>query len=115
METNDLDPKEIRKKLGLTQEKFAETLGVHYRTVQNWESGSPIPKSKRALLRNLSERKFYGGGEPHNINGDNIITVNGTIHADRLVDLLTSKEKSLQESQSQITQLVTIISNLTTK
>lgn len=115
MEINDLDTKQIRKNLGLTQEKFAEILGVHARTVQNWESGNPIPESKRAILRNLAEQRHYGGGEQHNINGDNIMTVNGTIHAEKLVELLVAKEKSLQDSQSQITKLLTIIDNLTTK
>ena len=35
METNDLDVKKIRESLGMTQEKFAEILGVHTRIVQN--------------------------------------------------------------------------------
>lgn len=115
METNDLDVKKIRESLGLTQEKFAETLGVHTRTVQNWESGSTIPDSKRAILRDVAEQRHYGGGEQHNVNGDNIMTVNGTIQAESLIKLLVEKEKSLQESQNQITQLLNIITNLTTK
>ncbi len=115
MEINDLDAKQIRERLGMTQEKFAEILGVHARTVQNWESGKTIPESKHALLRELAEQRHYGGGEQHNINGDNIMTVNGTVHAERLVELLVAKEKSLQESQSQITKLLSIIDNLTTK
>ena len=115
MENNELNAKEIRDKLGLTQEKFAELLGVHTRTVQNWESGKVIPESKRAILRDMADSRYYGGGEQHNVNGDNIMTVNGSIDAERLVDLLEAKEKSLQESQSQITQLLTIIANLTSK
>lgn len=115
METNDLDVKKIRESLGMTQEKFAEILGVHTRTVQNWESGSTIPESKRTILRDVAEQRHYGGGEQHNVNGDNIMTVNGTIHADSLVELLIQKERSLQESQIQITKLLNIIDNLTTK
>src|SRR5690606_29465813 len=30
-------------------------LGVHTRTIQNWESGTKIPASKHAILRNLEE------------------------------------------------------------
>lgn len=45
--------KKLREKLGYTQEKFANLLGVHVRTIQNWESGGKIPKSKAALLRNI--------------------------------------------------------------
>ena len=115
METNDLDVKKIRESLGMTQEKFAEILGVHTRTVQNWESGSTIPESKRTILRDVAEQRHDGGGEQHNVNGDNIMTVNGTIHADSLVELLIQKERSLQESQTQITKLLNIIDNLTTK
>lgn len=42
---NDLDIKKIREKLGISQEQLAEMVGVHPRTVQNWESGSTIPNS----------------------------------------------------------------------
>jgi DNA-binding XRE family transcriptional regulator len=50
---NSLELIEIRKKLGKTQNEFAELAGVAIRTVQNWEAGGKIPKSKHALLHNL--------------------------------------------------------------
>lgn len=50
---NNLDIKEIRKKLGVSQEKLAEMLGVHRNTVQNWENGAVIPNTKRNILCNL--------------------------------------------------------------
>lgn len=49
-----LEVKKIRKDLGYSQEKFAELVGVHTRTVQNWEGGAEVPKSKHAILRSLS-------------------------------------------------------------
>lgn len=53
---NDLNEvKEIRKRLGLTQVELAKAIGVDTKTVQNWESGRTIPKSKHAILRQLSE------------------------------------------------------------
>ena len=52
----DLNIKEIRKNLNLSQTKFAEMLGVHIRTVQNWESGGVIPQAKYTLLRNLQNQ-----------------------------------------------------------
>lgn len=64
---NDIDIKALRKQLGLTQEELAKRLGVHARTVQNWESGTLIPDSKRKLLRLFTntelkpEQKHYGG------------------------------------------------------
>lgn len=63
---NDLDIKNIRGKLGVSQEKLAEMVGVSPRTIQNWESGSKIPTSKHAILRSLLiDPKFetqYSGG-----------------------------------------------------
>jgi transcriptional regulator with XRE-family HTH domain len=50
---NDLDIKEIRKKLNLSQTKLAEMLGVHRNTVQIWETGGIIPNTKRTILCNL--------------------------------------------------------------
>ena len=50
---NTLDIKKIRKSLKLTQTELAEKLGVHYKTIQNWEKGGVIPESKKILLRNL--------------------------------------------------------------
>jgi hypothetical protein len=50
---NDLNISELRKKLGISQKKLAETLGVHVRTVQNWEAGGEIPQSKHTILRTI--------------------------------------------------------------
>lgn len=50
---NELNIKEIRQKLGLTQVELAKRLGVDYRTVQNWEYGKAIPTSKHELLSSL--------------------------------------------------------------
>ena len=56
MNTNELNEvRQIRKKLGLTQEQLAKAIGVDTKTVQNWEYGRPIPKSKHEILRNLAE------------------------------------------------------------
>lgn len=65
---NDIDIKALRKQLGLTQEELAKRLGVHARTVQNWESGTLIPDSKRKLLRlftntELNPQQAHYGGE----------------------------------------------------
>ena len=49
----DLDIKEIRNKLEVSQNKLAEMLGVHIRTVQNWESGAKIPHTKYGILYKL--------------------------------------------------------------
>ena len=115
---NDLNIKEIREKLGVSQETLAEMVGVHPRTIQNWESGTKIPKSKHAILRDLVLKpQRYAGGEQSNVNGDNIngnnVTVNKT-DTEKLLELLNLKEKSLAKAQEHIDKLLGIIGNLTT-
>lgn len=44
--------KEIRERLGVSQDKFAMILGVSKRTVENWEQGRRQPTgAARALLK----------------------------------------------------------------
>lgn len=50
---NYLNTKAIRKKLKISQSDFAKMIGVSLRTVQNWEAGENIPKTKHEILRNL--------------------------------------------------------------
>lgn len=38
--------KELRKEKGLSQQALANKLGVHYRTLQNWENGESQIKLK---------------------------------------------------------------------
>ncbi|MBA7620531.1 hypothetical protein ES703_27881 [subsurface metagenome] len=35
--------KELREKLGLTQEQFAQKVGVTFSTINNWEKGTRTP------------------------------------------------------------------------
>lgn len=53
--------REIRSRLGLTQEKFAHQLGVTYLTVNRWENGrtSPSPMALKLIegvLRQMGDR-----------------------------------------------------------
>ena len=43
-----------REKAKLNQKELAELVGVHYRSVQNWETGGRLPKSMDTVRR-LSE------------------------------------------------------------
>ena len=47
--------KTLRESLNLSQQELAEKLGVHYRTIQNWEKGSKIPESKIEFVKNFFE------------------------------------------------------------
>lgn len=72
----------IRTKLGETQEAFAKLSGVSVRTIQNWEAGSAIPKSKHAFLRNLLviERQNDMVNEPPEVYEKNNMVQNLQIH-----------------------------------
>ena len=50
---SDLDIRNIRKKLKISQTELSKLLGVSLRTVQNWEAGETIPKTKHEILHNL--------------------------------------------------------------
>jgi DNA-binding XRE family transcriptional regulator len=50
---SDIDVREIRKKLGLTQLAFAKKIGVSRDTIINYEKGETIPASKIEMLNNL--------------------------------------------------------------
>lgn len=47
--------KELRERLHLTQEQFAQKVGVTYSTVNHWENGKRIPQP--FLVRRLIEIK----------------------------------------------------------
>ncbi len=50
----ELEVKAIRAKTGLTQERFANVVGVSKRTLENWEQGRRHPTGPaRALLKIL--------------------------------------------------------------
>lgn len=50
---NDLDIRQIRQGLALTQVEFAKKLGVDTKTIQNWESGKKVPTTKHGIIRSL--------------------------------------------------------------
>jgi len=50
------DPKQIREKLGLSQNKFAKMLGISISTLQNWEQGRREPDGPAKVLLNIAAR-----------------------------------------------------------
>jgi putative transcriptional regulator len=40
---DEIDVKRIRKKLKMSQRRFAETYGFNVRTLQDWEQGRAVP------------------------------------------------------------------------
>ena len=128
----DLELKDLRRKLDLTQVQLAQLIGVDVKTIQNWESGRKIPRSKDGILRLLLTKPHvvFGGQHVQNgdaVNGDKIIertvekeTIEETapessgLDASRLVGLLEAKQKSLDNLIAQQARLLTIIENLST-
>ena len=121
---NGLETKEVREKLGLSQERFAKLLGVTTRTVQNWESGGTIPQTKQAILHEIAVNpQLYIGGEQSNINGSNTATTNNHTTnnygecegctdngiVDKLIDEIAEQRKLVAKSQEQIDRLLGII------
>lgn len=47
--------KELRKRLSLTQEQFAQQVGVTYSTVNHWENGKRVPMP--FLVKRLEQMK----------------------------------------------------------
>ena len=126
----DLELKELRQKLDLTQVQLAKLIGVDVKTIQNWESGRKIPRSKDGILRSLIARPHvvFGGQHVQNgdaVNGDKIIertveteTIEETAPASsgaetaRLIGLLEAKQNSLDNLIAQQARYLTIIENL---
>lgn len=76
---NDLNVKDIRKELGLTQKELAKKLGVSEATVQNWEYGRTIPATKHQMLCAMLNPQpqtvngHYISGSHNNVAGQNLI------------------------------------------
>ena len=52
---SELNIRELRQRLGVTQKELAQMVGVSENTVQNWEYGRKIPATKHQILRTLME------------------------------------------------------------
>lgn len=52
-----IDAAQVRRKLGLSQSKFAATFGISLRTVQEWEQGRAEPKGPARALLTLIDRE----------------------------------------------------------
>jgi putative transcriptional regulator len=50
------DPRAIRKRLNLSQDDFAELLGISVRTLQNWEQGRRSPTGPAVKLLKIADR-----------------------------------------------------------
>ncbi len=55
---------ELRQQLNLSQEKFADELGVSLRTVNRWENGRAVPSQMALkLIEKMLQKMGYRGEE----------------------------------------------------
>lgn len=109
MNMNDLDIKEIRRTLNITQKELAERVGVSVNTIQNWESGGTIPKSKHKILGALlpSQHNVFGG--QHVQNGD---AVNGDKIVEQIRDEVKEEKVSIKNMECNFEQLMRTIDRM---
>lgn len=79
--------KELRKDKGLSQQALAEQIGVHYRTLQNWENGKTNIKPEKA--EQLAS--FFNVPVVHLLGYDDI--------GDLIADTEDSLKKGVEEQQ----------------
>ena len=121
MNTNGLNVKAIRSKLGLTQKEFAEKLGVTPNTIQNWEYGGAISKAKHQMLCSLIEQDNSKIKEQTNqinqnganINGEHVTVSNSDVRC--FLDAINNAQSISKKSQEQIDRLLGIIEKMQEK
>ena len=52
----DVDVKLIREQTGMSQTRFASTLGISVKTLRNWEQGDRKPQGPALVLLNAAAR-----------------------------------------------------------
>lgn len=106
---NDLDIKEIRRTLNITQKELAERVGVSVNTIQNWESGGTIPKSKHKILGALLPNQHMVFGGQHVQNGD---AVNGDKIVEQIRDEVKEEKVSIKNMECNFEQLMRTIDRM---
>ena len=52
-----VDVKELRKRIGMTQTKFASSFGINLSTLRHWERGDRYPQGPALTLLNLLSKE----------------------------------------------------------
>jgi len=73
--------KELRDKLDLTQEQFAQKVGVTFSTINNWEKGTrtPHPFLFQRLIEMAEEAGYKMGNDIHILRNGQAQVFNGGI------------------------------------
>lgn len=113
------DIEKLRNLLDLTQEAFASRLGVSSRTIQNWEKGKVIPKSKLTVLKELAAKfpkesfsLFEATDSPNAGIGNELSGISST-DLKRILDEIDSQRKDyiaqLERKDRQIEELISLL------
>ena len=102
-----IDIKKIRESVNMTQNQFASSIGVSLKTIQNWESGTVIPKSKYEILRNIeaNNRVLITGNSHGNIDNRHYYSDSPDVlrtQIEEIEKLLKEKEERIKEKDAQI-------------
>ena len=96
---NEIKIKELRAKIGVSQEEFAKMIGVHPRTVQNWEGGGVIPAAKHELLRKYeSEHAAIATDDSEEDQGNKEVIISREVfeQISRLTEVVLSQQKTIE-------------------
>lgn len=108
---SNFDVKQLRNRMGLTQEQFANHIGSATRTVSKWEEGAPISRSRLVYLKRLAEAVDRGetvvASTRRRAKNESDDTVNRLeITLERTLGALENAQKALATSQQHVTQLI---------
>ena len=116
------DIKEIRKRLNMSQEQLATSLGVAVKTVRNWENGGTIPKSKYSAIREIALRNqdgsttFFEAIESPGAGSGNEVGLSPTDFKEILTEMKLQREgfmTQLERRDKQIEELIGIVKTFT--
>jgi transcriptional regulator with XRE-family HTH domain len=111
---NAKEIKEKRKKLGITQKKLAELLGVSFQTVNGYENGKEIPTTKHQILDKILNSELTAMVEEPVLKYQKLTDFDKKIYQieeeiserNKIIDI--SKSKEIVNHQKKIIELLKI-------
>ena len=82
--------RELRKKLGLTQEEFAQLLGVGYTTVNRWENDKSEPRGQVAQVLSKLKELVEEAEEGDQLSIEEIRNIVKDINSGKLISKLAN-------------------------
>ena len=104
---NAKEIKEKRKKLGYTQKKLAELVGVSTQTINGYENGKEIPSTKHQILDKVLNSETPTNYQISSGYEKKISNLKDQINAREEIILLTN-DKSIISHQKEMIKLLTI-------